>query len=218
MSIQHHPSDETLLRYAAGRLPAAPGLVVATHLAGCPACRARVGAFEAVGGALLEQVTPEPMEPEALARLLALIDSPEPPPRPAPAAKPAPTLPGGMALPAPLRHCDMGRWRWLGPGVRASSLTIPQDPSARLTLLRVGPGRKLPEHGHTGLEFTQILTGSFSDSFGRYRPGDLSEMDSDIDHQPVVDPDGECICLTALEGEMRIGGLFGRLLTSIARL
>ncbi|MBS9477431.1 ChrR family anti-sigma-E factor [Ancylobacter radicis] len=218
MSIQHHPSDETLLRYAAGRLPVAPGLVVATHLSGCVECRARVATFEAMGGSLLEQVTPEPMEPEALARLLAQIDAPAPPPRAPAPRKPLPTLPGGILLPRALRHCEMGRWRWLGPGVRASSLTIAQDPSARLTLLRVGPGRKLPEHGHTGLEFTQILSGSFSDGFGRYRPGDLSEMDSEIDHQPIVDPEGECICLTAMEGEMRIGGMFGRLLTSFARI
>jgi putative transcriptional regulator len=45
-----------------------------------------------------------------------------------------------------------------------------------------------------------VLTGSFSDSLGQYRAGDRVEMDDEVDHQPVVDRDGECICLAAVEG------------------
>ena len=49
--ISHHPSDDSLAHYAAGNLGAGPRLVLATHLSGCPQCRARVRSFEAVGGA-----------------------------------------------------------------------------------------------------------------------------------------------------------------------
>ncbi len=223
MKIRHHATDETLLRYAAGRLPAGAALVVATHLEGCPHCRARVAAFEALGGALLEEMEPAPMAPDAFAAALRMIDEEEE--RNAPASldsarsvRVQATLPGGIPLPAALRHCDMGPWRWIGLGVRASALRLPDDPSARLTLLRVGPGRKLPEHGHVGTEFTQVLVGSFSDEFGRYLPGDLAEMDHDIEHQPVVDPDGECICLAAFDGSMRLNGFIGRLMQPFVRL
>lgn len=222
MTVRHHATDETLLRYAAGTLAAGPALVVATHLSGCPVCRSRLAAFEAVGGALLEAMEPAPMAPDAFAAAMRAIDAVEEAP-PAPARRHAggrspATLPGGIALPGPLRDCEIGPWRWIGIGIRASAVTVPGDPSARLTLLRVGPNRKLPEHGHVGTEFTQVISGSFSDGYGRYMPGDLSEMDSEIEHQPVVDPGGECICLAALEGSMRLTGLFGRLIQPFVRL
>ncbi|GLK72930.1 ChrR family anti-sigma-E factor [Ancylobacter dichloromethanicus] len=224
MTIRHHASDETLMRYAAGQLPAAPARVVAVHLATCPACRERLVAFEAVGGALLEAMEPVPLAPDAFASALRAIEDEETA-RHAPVARHAigrprapATLPGGIALPAPLRDCEIGPWRWIGLGVRASALKLPEDPDARLTLLRVGAGRKLPEHGHVGTEFTQVIAGSFSDSFGRYGPGDLSEMDHEIEHQPIVDLEGECICLAALEGNMKLTGLFGRLVQPFVRL
>lgn len=231
MNIRHHATDETLLRYAAGQLPAAPARVITVHLSGCPTCRARVAAFEAVGGALLEEMEPVAMAPDAFARALRTIDAEAPAPAPAtntvrertprPAvgrARAPATLPGGIELPAALRDCAVGPWRWIGVGVRASAITLPEDANARLTLLRVGPGRKLPEHGHVGTEFTQVLSGSFADGYGRYMPGDLSEMDHEIEHQPIVDVEGECICLAALDGGMRLTGLLGRLIQPFVKL
>lgn len=219
--IRHHATDETLLRHAAGQLPPAPARIVAVHLAGCPACRERVAAFEAVGGTLLEQMEPAAMSPGAFAAALRAIDAADetaaPPTFVGRSRAPA-MLPGGIEMPEPLRDCEIGPWRWIGIGVRASAVTLPEDPQARLTLLRVGPGRKLPEHGHFGTEFTQVLIGSFADGYGRYMPGDLSEMGHDVEHQPIVDIEGECICLAALEGGMRLTGLFGRLIQPFVRL
>lgn len=215
--INHHPSDETLLRHAAGRLPAGASVVIATHLEGCPACRARFASFAAMGGRLVEDAPPELMAPNALAEAMARIDALEaapPVPRPARVARHAVAL----DLPRALRRCDVGRWRWFGPGVRISRVTLPEAPAARLTLLRVGAGRALPEHGHSGLEFTQVLSGSFTDEFGTFRPGDLAEMDSEVEHQPIVDKEGECICLAAFDGEMVLSGLFGRLMQPFVRL
>ncbi|WP_428031999.1 ChrR family anti-sigma-E factor [Ancylobacter sp.] len=219
MTIRHHATDETLMRHAAGQLPAGPGRIVAVHLATCPACRERLAEFEAVGGALVESMEPVPMAPDAFAAAMRAIDA-EPAARPVRADRaPAPAiLPGGIPLPAPLRDCELGPWRWIGLGVRARAVKLPEDPQARLTLLRVGAGRKLPEHGHYGTEFTQVISGSFSDDFGRYGPGDLSEMDHEIEHQPIVDSDGECYCLAALEGSMRLSGFFGRLVQPFVRL
>ncbi|WP_245454302.1 ChrR family anti-sigma-E factor [Aquabacter cavernae] len=226
-AISHHITDATLLRYATGRLPAGPALVVSVHLEGCPACRAKVAAFEAVGGALLDEAPPELMAPDALARLLARIDGDAPaepqPLRKRPARKrpvnkrPLPDFPGDLRVPSALRACEVGPWRWMGPGMRMSRVDIPGAPGSGAILLRIGPGRSLPEHGHGALELTQVLSGSFSDEMGRYQPGDVSETDEDVDHTPVVDGDGECICLVALEGGMLFRGLMGRLIQPFVR-
>jgi putative transcriptional regulator len=215
MTIRHHPSEESLLRHAAGTLGAGPTIVVATHLATCPACRSHVADLEAAGGVLLESLTPTPLAPDAVAAALARIDAApqEPIVRP-----PATTLPGPVDLPAPLHAFARRPWRWLGPGIRCSRVVVPNDPSANVMLYRIGPNRRLPEHGHTGTEFTQVISGSFSDARGRYGPGDLVEADGEIEHQPVVDADGECICLAALDGRMILRGFAGRLLQTFVDL
>lgn len=215
MTITHHPTDETLMRHAAGTLAAAPAIVVAAHLAHCPACRARTARFEAVGGALLEEIEPVPLAPAALADVLARIDAEEGAAQPDPARAERPVEIGGVRLPDSLRGCDIGRWRWIGPGMRMSRIGVPHDSDANLILLKVAPGKGLPDHGHVGTEFTYVVSGSFSDSLGRFGPGDIAELDAEVEHQPVVDPGEECICLAALEGRMRFNSFIGRMLQPI---
>ncbi|MFC0220122.1 ChrR family anti-sigma-E factor [Pseudochelatococcus lubricantis] len=216
MTIAHHPTDETLLRYATGTLAAGPAIVIAAHLAVCPLCRNRLRTFEALGGAVLDETPATALAPTALAAALTRIDAeaaPAPSGRHAgpSAARPSPVTRDGLRLPEALAGCDIGAWRWLGPGVRMSRISTPREPDASIMLLKVGPGRKLPEHGHSGTEFTHVLSGSFSDVLGRFGPGDLAEVDDEVEHQPIVDRDGECICLVALDGRMRLSGLFGRI-------
>ena len=219
MTIQHHPSDESLARHAAGILPAGPNLVVAVHIAGCPDCLTGTAVFEEVGGALLEALAPSPLAPDALDRAFAGLDEhvrPPAPGRPAFAArrrgKEPPPLPEGMVLPEPLRGCEIGPWRRLGPSVRWSRIVLPRDPDATVVLVGIGANRRLPAHGHTGTEFNQVLYGSFSDQRGCYAPGDLMEADSEVEHRPVVGPNGECICLAAVEGSLKFHGWLGQLL------
>lgn len=209
----HHPSDETLVRYAAGALGAGPALVVEAHLDQCRLCRNAVRDFEAVGGALLEDLPPAAPIVDGLERVLAAIDRGEAirvaPARPASRQRPA--LPPGVRLPKSLDHCDFGGWRWVAPGIHVSRARGAWARDDVLKLLRVAPGKRLLRHGHHGTEWTYLLTGSFSDGRARFVAGDLSEVDSDIDHQPVIDGDSECICLVAAEGRMRPHGLLGNL-------
>jgi putative transcriptional regulator len=211
MTISHHPSDETLLCFAAGTLAAGPALVVGVHLEICDRCRARSADFEMIGGQVLEDMTPERLAPDALARTLAQLDAPVVLPRRELAMAPR-RADLGIALPASLPRCEIGPWRWLGPGFRWSKVTIPGNPEAKVMFLKGRAGLRLPAHGHTGTEFMQIVSGFLSDERGRYGPGDLDEAGIDVDHQPVVDAQSECVCLAALDGETRLHGLLGRLL------
>lgn len=214
MTKHHHATDETLMRYAAGTLAAGPIIVVEAHLPHCPACRARVSEFLALGGAFLEELEPTALSPNALADVLSRIDvEEEEPARPVAAEKPVEI--DGVRLPDSLRGCDIGRWKWIGPGMHMSRIGVPHDPDANVIMLKVGPGRALPDHGHVGTEFTFLVAGSYTDRFGQFKAGDIVEMNEDVEHQPIVDPDGECICIAALEGKMRFNGFIGRMLQPI---
>lgn len=92
-----------------------------------------------------------------------------------------------------------------------SRVDVAGAPDANVVLLRIPAAGAAPRHGHTGREFTQVLVGGFSDGRDAYVAGDFDEADENVDHRPVVDADGECICIAAVEGRLRIHGI-GRLL------
>ena len=217
MTICHHPADETLARFATGTLAAGPALVVATHLAGCQACSDQVGTFETVAAVLVGDLPPTLLAPNALARTLALAEISKTRPPASQKLGNFAVLPGGIMLPEPLRERKIGRWYWLAPGVRLSWVHIPEDADANVILLRVKANIKLPEHGHTGVEFTQVLEGSYADGISRYFPGDLLEADSDVEHRPVVGAEGDCMCLAAIEGQVCFKGWIGRMLQPFMR-
>ncbi len=197
--IMHHPSPEILLAYVAGTL--APGLatVTAAHVETCPACQRQVAELSATGGALLDMAEPATMPAQAFDHILPLLDAP------APARRPVHVRQArlGAALPSALRGCVVGRWLWLGAGVRYSKVGLPWAPAANVFLLRVAANRRVLNHGHGDVEFTLVLQGGFSDCTGSYGPGDLAQADSGLQHRPVADAEG-CLCLAALEGGMRL--------------
>ncbi len=205
----HHPSDALLVGYGAGSLGEGLSLAVALHLARCPDCRKAMAEIEAVGGALLEDLPPEPLERVTLADTLACLPLRRD-------DRPARRVAGESTVPGPLRpyvgSLSTLAWQRLAPGVRRVEL-LPRTPrGGSAQLLRIAPGTALPHHGHGGLELTVVLAGSFTDELGRYLAGDVAEADDEVRHQPIADSHEECLCLIATDGPLRFTGLMGRLM------
>jgi putative transcriptional regulator len=186
--IRHHPSDTTLMAYAAGRLPLPHARVLAVHLSACPRCNGEVRRMEEIGGALLEDLLPVALRPDALSHTLARLGEA--------ASEPS-------SIPVTLEALAVGRWWWLGPGIRLMPLQRRDASQTRLDLIRVAPGVALPAHGHTGPETACILQGGYSDETGEYSAYDIAESDGDLDHVPVASPGPDCICLIATTGRLR---------------
>ncbi|BCJ90462.1 transcriptional regulator [Terrihabitans soli] len=212
MSITHVPSDETMLAYAAGTLSCAQRLVVETHLALCEQSRAWAGTLEEIGGVLIEDIDPVDVAPDALDRVFARIDAM--PAEPKSAVSDAEIA----ALPEPLRHYPMSPWRKAGRGTFIRYVLTPEEGDHRLILFKIDPGKKMPQHSHSGQELTCVISGSYSDESGRYGPGDFEEAGDDFSHRPVIDSDEPCICIVALTGKMKLEGFVGRLLQPFVRL
>ncbi len=221
--IRHHPDEALLAALAAGTLPRGADVVVAAHAERCPHCQARLRELDAVGGALLEDAEPAVLSPEALARTLARIDAA--PAKAAADVAPAASnlraarlqasLPDGMTWPRSLRGAAATRWRWLGPGMRWSRVTLADDRAANVFLLRIAAGKSLPVHSHRGIELTQVLYGTFHDGRARFGAGDFDEADDGVHHQPVVEAGGECICLASVEGHVAFDGRVARVLGAL---
>jgi len=217
--IRHHPGEDLLLAYAAGRLGGGQAIVVGAHLEACGACREQLEVLEALGGAMIERAEPQPLAAGALESTLRRIASEPAPARPTRSAAMHPSLaavpPEGLSWPASLRGCTSTPWRWIGPGRRFARVVPRNDPAACLFLLSLDPGRSLPGHRHGQLELTQVLCGSFGDGRAVFGPGDFDSADGGVHHQPVVEPGGTCVCLTWVEGKLQFDGLVA---STMARL
>lgn len=216
MMPHHHPGDDHLVAYAAGSQDEPVALLVATHLALCPRCRAEVAQFEALGGVLLEDQETEAMQDDSLERVLARLDDTAPeepvPPAPRAAARLAEAEP---LVPRPLRDClgeGLNQLHWTTfRGLEKVEL-LPEFPSFRTRLMRIKSGTAMPTHTHEGSELTLVLTGGFSDVNGHFLRGDVAEADPSVTHQPIADPGEDCLCLAVTDAPLRLTGPFGRLL------
>lgn len=225
MNPHHHLDPSTLVSYAAGALAVEMAVVAATHLATCAHCRERLQEAERIGGCLIEQQQPLPSSaPEdrhAQLREAMLQQLDDAPPALAPAPVRSAPYEEEDRLPAPL-HPYFGtsyralKWRWMAPGVHC--IRAPGTRTGTLLLLKIGPGRSMPVHSHGGTELTQILRGAYHDALGHFAPGDVADLDSSIEHQPVTVPGSACICVSALNAPLRFSGWMARQLQPLFKL
>lgn len=210
MKISHHLPEETLVAYGAGTLSEAWSLLVATHLALCPSCRAEAERIESVGGALLEELEPVDVADDAFAHLMRTIDDMSAEPVPARKSRPVPSL-----LPEPLKSYLGGdlhalKWRRLGKGAFHIPIKT-RDGEAKARLLKVPAGQPVPMHGHNGQELTLVLVGAFQTYQGTFARGDIEGADPSVEHMPIAAPGEDCICLAVTDAPLRFKSLAARL-------
>jgi putative transcriptional regulator len=209
--IQHHPSPEILAEYAGGSLHAGAMLVVACHIESCSVCRSEVSLWEGVGGALLDEATPEVLSGGALEQMMARLDAVGPS-----AVRPAmPNFLKGFDLPASLKSRAIGRRRRITPNIWFAPVDVPGGGSARTYLVYAGRRTVLAEHTHVGREFTYVITGAFIDTGGVYGKGDFACTDETVTHTPGVTGRAECLCLISADAPMRLTGLPARIIQSL---
>ena len=212
--MSHQAPEELLLDYAAGALPGGPSLVVSLHVALDPVARRTVQDFQAVGGALLDSEQAPAFDEFALQRALAKLDSIPVEARP----EPARPIPGFEWAPAPLLPYlgRAPRWRKRLGGFESIPVRIPGD-THRMEILRLMPGRGLPQHHHTGYEYTTVMQGGYTDNTGNYGVGDFAVGPGPQEHEPIADPGEPCIALIVVEKPIVLTGAWGRWLNPLLR-
>lgn len=227
MEPRHHISEEVLFSYAAGHTSHAFEVVLASHLTLCPICRERLAQHEEIAGQLMEQEQPVAVDEDSLECIFAQISAAGPVAKAplsnkAPASNPSISaqsdVPGPLARLLPNSDLKSLPWQSMVPGVKQVDLSPGGGSSQTLKLLKIAPGTTIPQHTHNGSELTLILHGSYTDEMGRFKRGDIATLDCEVSHQPIADSDEDCICLIAIDGNLKFKGLLPRLLQPIIGL
>lgn len=211
MTISHHLDPATLVGYASGTLSEALSVVAASHLAWCPVCRQAAHQAEVIGSELLEVIEPAKVSTACRSATLSRLDQatlhrfPAATPARGDVPRPLARLIGGKSL-------DDLAWKRRGPGASMVELPLAQPERGKLVLMRIAPGRAMPEHGHGGTELTLVLSGAYYDRFGRFAAGDVADLDGDVEHQPIVEASAACICVVATEAPTRFKSWAARML------
>jgi len=217
MSVSHHLADETLQDYAAGGLSASMETLVACHLTVCQHCRLRAAIAEKVGGTLFDNLDVADVRLSA-AQLLSkarsntgdsvgLAESPTIDM----AAQVVSGVPRPLARLLPDRLEDLD-WKRLAPGIKQHNLSDQHRRHGAFKLLHLAPGVVLSAHSHNDRELTYVVKGSYQDEIGRFKAGDIADLDGDADHRPVVDTNEPCIALIATHSPVRFTGMFGKIM------
>jgi putative transcriptional regulator len=213
--VSRHPApEELLLDYAAGALAEGPALAVALHAALDPQSQATIGRLNALGGFMFDRGPAPASDDSTLERTLARLDQA---PVEDDARAPAPKGRFDWA-PAPLMPYLKPGTGWRRILGKFDEIRLPLKGSFhRASLLRLEPGRGLPEHRHAGYEYTVVLQGGYTDVTGNYGVGDFAIGPGTERHEPIADPGEPCIALIVVEQPIVLTGPWGRWLNPLVQ-
>lgn len=221
--LHYHPTTELLMDYAAGSLPLAHAISVATHLEHCQECRNTVAKLNQIGSSLFAEQETHLAEPTNFHSLKAhLLDNLDQLSigQESEEQQPA-TQNANYRIPKSLRQFvqedyDSLEWTRLSSSLKVATLCT-DGKGSQVALTRIKAGSHIPTHSHTGEEITLVLEGSFSDESGIYGKGDFISRNQTHKHKPIVSKDSECICLTVLDAPIQFTGFFTRWLNPLLR-
>ena len=190
-----------MLDYASGALSEPFALAMATHVSMNDEAARQYDKLNALGGALLDDMSGDELDGEIM-DVMRRLDDVEPI-----LIETAETV---SDVPAPLRpyigaSYDDLNWRTIGPGIKQALIETGVS-THKVGLLKIAPGRPVGQHTHKGTEFTVVLEGAYDDGYTRFEKGDLQLADASLDHQPLADKDQGCICLFVLDAPLRFTG------------
>ena len=207
--------EATRAALASGRAEPSLGLFVDTLMA-MRGIDEREG--EIIAGTILEAEIISDMSPHALDMVWAAIERGGQKPKPRLVYEDLNQTPAFLQDVILEAEASRG-WAYGGPGIKRLVIDMPgkKSPSkkskgsAKLEIIRIGAGVKVPWHTHKGQELTLCLAGEFSDNNAVYGPGDFSVYDGTTRHQPVAAQSAPAFALAITDDGLKFEGLLGAL-------
>ena len=218
-NINWHPSSEMLLNHAMGNTNEAESLIISSHIAYCPVCKAEVAKYENIGGFYLKNHEELNVSKSLWNNLLGKLDGVEQDSKETNFVDykiKSRLNENGVRVPSFLYHylpnaSDTKNWSSTINNVKYFNINFKEN-SYKGKLLEIPPGKVMPKHSHEGLEATMVFHGGYSDEVGSYNKGDLVILDDNDEHSPVSSEQTGCICLVVYSGSIKFKGILGSIL------
>lgn len=203
--------DQLIAHYVAGALPGPLNALVGAHVELKDSGRRLARGFETLAGRELEAMEPKPIQNRDA--MMRAIFSSNAPALSRPAAAPSCSIFPKSLIEFTGHTAQSVPWRTKLPGLR--EVRFAEEDGCEATLYWIRPGRAMPHHTHGGSEITLVLDGGFTDGLGHYLRGDVAAADETVDHRPVADTDGPCICFAVTTAPLKMTGSIGQLFSDI---
>ena len=223
--VSFHPDAKFMTDFAAGSLPLSEAICVAAHLEFCSKCRSHVQQLSDLGAQLMSRLEPQsaPGDDGGFDQLMQRIDSDDSDMSVSSAstevARASSANPPGLPRVVQKLATDglqNLKWAQFGKSLRIAPINIGEK-SRETSIYDIKAGGCMPEHEHRGEEITVLLTGSFSDTEGKYVKGDFVVRHAGERHQPTATLDTDCICLVSLAQPVKPSSLWYRLLEPLVQ-
>lgn len=215
----YHPSENTLIEYAAGTLASPLSMCVAAHIELCPQCSHRLRQLNELGGSMLSSTLPTQVDPASFNALMSRIQA-------APQQRGRTSTPTEARPTANTEHKTIAhlpkvvrkliqpsmpvQWKRVSPSLKEAIITTGQT-QFEVCFHKIKRGGKVAKHDHRGIEVTLVLEGSFSDEEGTYTVGDYIEKHPGEIHRPIATQNEDCLCLSVSEAPVKLTGWVGTL-------
>ncbi len=203
--------DQLLAHYVAGNLPAPLSALVGSHIEIKEEGRRIADSFEMLAGRELAAINPQVLSNRD-GMLDAIFSSAAPQNVTRSDAPTCPVFPRSL-IEYTGHTAETIPWRNKLPGLK--EFRIAQTPGFEAHVYWIRAGRAMPHHTHGGSEMTLVLDGGFADGIGHYQRGDVAAADETVDHRPVADLDGPCICFAVTTAPLKMTGSFRQLFSDI---
>tara|TARA_B100000029_G_C17514929_1_gene937738 strand:+ start:519 stop:1193 length:675 start_codon:yes stop_codon:yes gene_type:complete len=217
-TIENHPSNEMLINYAMGNTKEAESLIISSHIAYCPLCKAELAKYESIGGFYLKNHDELKLSNSLWDNLIERLDELDQEDKSTNYVDyklKTNLCNDSVRIPSFLHHylanIDTNKWSSTINNVKYFNLKF-KDDNYKGKMLEIPPGKSMPKHSHEGLEATMVFYGGYSDESGNYNKGDLVILSGDEEHSPVSSHKTGCLCLVIYSGSLKFKGLLGSIL------
>lgn len=222
MNKLYHPDTNLIRDYVNAKLPAGASLLISTHLSECEHCQQHMATLTNEEAQVFFGDDSEIKEDElddAFESLFNRIEDEENETIVNIKAKQnTATINFGdkvFELPEKLAFAAEKNLNWKEFGNDCGVAQITEGAGGGLFFIYMGPGETVPEHGHSGREYSYVVDGYYYSEGTRLSNGDFSVFDEKDTHAPATASDEGCLVVSFVENRLNF---FQGLLAPLNRL
>lgn len=220
MNKLYHPDIKLLEEYVAGDLASGVSLLISTHLTDCEQCQREAAKLTKSSAHELFESEAQALDSNeldmAFDSLFENIEEVTPPLKDRTKTKPFVKF-GDKIIPLPekLAFAAQKELTWKEFGNDCGVAQITDGIGGGLFFIYMGPGETVPEHGHSGCEYSYVVDGYYYSEGTKLSNGDFSVFNESDIHSPATASDEGCLVISFVENRLNF---FQGLLAPLNRL